>query len=37
VLFAPQPQVGEVFASASLSQIVPIAGSEAEALGKVGG
>lgn len=32
VLFAPQPQVNEVFASASLAQIMPIAATEAEAL-----
>jgi anti-anti-sigma factor len=36
VLFAPQPQVNEVFASASLSQLVPIVASEAEALRKIG-
>ena len=36
VLFAAQPQVNEVFASASLSQIVPIVGNEAEALGNIG-
>jgi len=32
VLFAPQPQVSEVFASAHLAEIVPIASNEAEAL-----
>jgi anti-anti-sigma factor len=35
VLFAPQPQVNEVFTSASLSQIVPIVTTEAEALSKL--
>jgi len=34
-LFAPQPQVNDVFASASLSAVVPIVGDEAEALGVV--
>jgi anti-anti-sigma factor len=37
VLFAPQPQVSDVFVSASLAQILPIAGNEAEALGAIGG
>jgi len=32
VLFAPQPQASDVFASAHLSTVVPIVGSEAEAL-----
>ena len=32
VLVAPQPQVNEVFAAASLGTIVPIVGSEAEAI-----
>ena len=36
VLFAAQPQVNEVFTSASLSQIVPIVGTETEALGIIG-
>src|SRR5262249_10518487 len=35
VLFAPQLQVNEVFTSASLAQVVPIVGTEAEALGAV--
>jgi anti-anti-sigma factor len=37
VLFAAQPQVNEVFASASLGEIVPIAGNEAEALDAIKG
>ena len=35
VLFAPQPQASEVFASAHLSSIIPIVGNEAEALALV--
>jgi anti-anti-sigma factor len=35
VLFAPQPQASEVFASAYLSSIIPIVGNEAEALALV--
>ena len=32
VLFAPQPQASEVFASAHLSSVVPIVSTEADAL-----
>jgi anti-anti-sigma factor len=32
VLFAPQPQVNEVFISASLADIIPVVADEAEAL-----
>ena len=32
VLFAPQPQASDVFASAHLSTVIPIVGTEAEAL-----
>jgi anti-anti-sigma factor len=37
VLFAPQPQVNDVFVSAGLSQMVPIVGTEAEALKTITG
>ncbi len=35
VLYAPQPQASDVFASAHLSSIVPIVGTEAEAVALV--